>query len=110
MATKTGPGRFQPGGPGGPGRPRRSVEVAYVAAMASVVSVQDWKDITTRAVKDAKAGDDKARAWLSRHLVGDESLALAELLDEFKQLQETVKDLAASRAQTNGHRNDNRPP
>jgi hypothetical protein len=39
---------------------------------------------TQRAVEDAKKSDNAARSWLSKHLVGDEPLALAGLLQESK--------------------------
>lgn len=63
-------GRFQPGGPGGPGRKPRDREMAYLVAMEQVVDDQAWLAIIERAVQDAKAGDAKARSWLSGYLMG----------------------------------------
>lgn len=39
-------------------------------AMRAAVSAQDWTDIATRAVADAKAGDPQARSWLRDTLLG----------------------------------------
>jgi hypothetical protein len=64
-------GRFAPGNSGGPGRPKRATEAEYYAAFIEGVSLEDWREVVARAVTDAKAGDPKARAWLSKHLIGD---------------------------------------
>jgi hypothetical protein len=82
--------RFKPGNPGGPGRPRRAIEQQYLASMAAVVSIEDWEAITTRAVQDAKAGDNAARSWLAKHLIGDEPLALAELMEQVEALKAVI--------------------
>lgn len=76
-------GRFANGNAGGPGRPRRPVETEYLAALGDAVSLDDWRQVVRRAVEDAKSGDAKARAWLTRHLIEGEmsplyTLALAE--------------------------------
>jgi hypothetical protein len=63
------------------------VERQYLAAFAEAVSPSDWRAIIQRAVADAKAGDAKARDWLSKYLVGDEPLALVDLADELAQLK-----------------------
>jgi hypothetical protein len=62
--------RFQPGNPGGPGRPKRPVEEKYLKKLSTAVTLNDWKAIVQKAVEQAKDGDDKARAWLSDHLIG----------------------------------------
>lgn len=62
-------GRFARGNAGGPGRPPRTVEDTYLVTMADGVSVDDWAEIVSRAVEDAKGGDATARAWLSKHLL-----------------------------------------
>ena len=64
-------GRFAAGWKGGPGRPPRAVEADYLAAIGEVVSIDDWREIASRAVADAKSGDARAREWLGRYLVGD---------------------------------------
>ena len=63
-------GRFAEGNPGGPGRPRRETERAYLATLAEACPPSTWRVIVERAVKDAKAGDAKAREWLAAYLVG----------------------------------------
>jgi hypothetical protein len=83
--------RFKPGNPGGPGRPRRATEQQYLSSMAAVVTIEDWQAITSRAVQDAKAGDNAARTWLSRHLVGDEPLLLNELMEQVAELKATLE-------------------
>jgi hypothetical protein len=80
-------GTFGPGNPGGPGRPRRAVEREYLSALAEAVALEDWRQIVARAVQDAKAGDARAREWLSKHLMGDDPLALAELADELERVK-----------------------
>ena len=87
MSDRKTNGTFAPGNPGGPGRPRRAVERQYLAAFAEAVSPSDWRAIIGKAVADAKAGDAKARDWLSKYLVGDEPLALVELADELARLK-----------------------
>jgi hypothetical protein len=63
------------------------VERQYLAAFAEAVSPADWRAIIGKAVADAKAGDGKARDWLSKYLVGDEPLALVELAEELQRLK-----------------------
>ena len=63
-------GKFVPGNPGGPGRPPRATEESYLATMRETISQQDWKEICKRALKDAKAGDHKARQWIADFLIG----------------------------------------
>jgi hypothetical protein len=85
---------FKPGWKGGPGRPKRATEKKYLQAMTTQVSVKDWRAITARAVEDAKNGDSAARAWLSKHLVGDEPVALAGLLRELEDLKRAMRATA----------------
>lgn len=73
-------GRFAPGNPGGPGRPRRTVERDYLAALGEAVSPRDWQEVVARALADAKAGDGKARDWLTRYLIGDAPPRLIDLV------------------------------
>jgi hypothetical protein len=82
--------QFKEGNPGGPGRPRRAVEEAYHGALVEGVPLDDWKAIVARAVKDAKAGDARAREWLGKHLIGDEPLRLLELAEEVELLKEEL--------------------
>jgi hypothetical protein len=64
-------GRFAQGNPGGPGRPPTAKERGYLEALTAVCTLDEWRGICRRAVKDAKAGDARARDWLSKYLVGE---------------------------------------
>lgn len=72
-------GTFATGNAGGPGRPKRATEAAYFRALADTVTLDDWREIARRAVDDAKAGDGKAREWLSRYTLGLEPMTLQAL-------------------------------
>jgi hypothetical protein len=96
---------FKPGWKGGPGRPKRATEKKYLETMSGAVSLKDWKEITKRAVEDAKVGDGAARAWLSRHLVGDEPFLLADLLRKLAELEAAVREAAHGHEQTSADRN-----
>lgn len=63
-------GRFVVGNPGGPGRRRLTVEREYLAALGQAVSLEDWREVVARALADAKNGDNKARNWLAKYLIG----------------------------------------
>ena len=67
-------GRWLKGHPGGPGRPRRAVEQEFLAKLSDGVSLDDWAEITAKAVQAAKQGDAQARRWLSMYLLGDGNL------------------------------------
>ncbi len=64
-------GKFAAGNAGGPGRPPRATERDYLVALSESCSTNDWQEIVTRAVDDAKGGDAKARSWLASYLVGE---------------------------------------
>jgi hypothetical protein len=64
-------GKFVVGNSGGPGRPPRATERDYLIALSLSCSTDDWQEIVTKAVDDAKDGDAKARAWLAGYLVGE---------------------------------------
>lgn len=72
-------GRFAPGNGGGPGRPRRATERAYLATISAACPPDAWREIVSRAVADAKAGDAKARDWLAAYLVGRPETAAVTL-------------------------------
>jgi hypothetical protein len=72
-------GHFKRGNPGGPGRPRRAVERQYLAALSDAVTLDTWRAIVEAAVTAAKNGDGKAREWLTRYLIGERPLTLADL-------------------------------
>jgi hypothetical protein len=71
-----------PGHSGGPGRPRRPVEKEYLSALNRLVTLGDWEEIVKRAIVDAKNGDPAARAWLSRHLIGNRPMLPSRLQAE----------------------------
>jgi hypothetical protein len=73
-------GRFVAGNGGGPGRPRRAIEREYLAVISDSLSLEDWREVVTHAVEVAKQGDDKARAWLAKYVIGDAPIGLTELL------------------------------
>ena len=72
-------GRFALGNSGGPGRPPIEHERKYIDTLRSACTVEDWQAICKRAVRDARGGDDKARNWLSKYLLG-EPRPLAQVL------------------------------
>ena len=70
MNTK-GTGGFVKGVSGNPnGRPKKEREQRFLEITLSTVTFDDWKDIVTKAVKQAKTGDAVARKWLSDYLMG----------------------------------------
>jgi len=77
--SRDGNGRFTRGNPGGPGRPPRTTEKEYMRALSAACSLQDWTEIARTAVEKAKAGDARAREWLSRFLVGTPDQAAVAL-------------------------------
>lgn len=75
---RDGQGRFLPGHEiKSPGRPKREVETAYLETMYQGISLEDWSDITIRAVIAAKQNDWRARDWLSSHIVRKAAVTLA---------------------------------
>jgi hypothetical protein len=74
-------------GPGGPGGPRHAVERDYLAALVEAVTLSDWRVIVEQAEAQAKAGNPKARDWLSKHLLGDDPFALVALAGELQRLK-----------------------
>ena len=72
-------GRFAAGNPGGPGRPRRTIEREYMAALGEAVALDDWREVVARAVADAKAGDQGARNWLAKYLLGSTPRTLLQI-------------------------------
>jgi len=82
-------GQFSVGNPGGPGRPRRAVEIDYLSAIGDVVSIDDWREIASRAVVDAKSGDARAREWLAKYLIGEHPL---EVLHDYGNVNIYVPD------------------
>lgn len=63
-------GQFVKGYKGGPGRPKRNYEERYIRWMSRRVKKKDWDMIVDVAIANAKAGNSKARQWLSDYLIG----------------------------------------
>jgi hypothetical protein len=59
--------------------PRRAIERDYLVALAEAVPVEKWREICLATVEAAKAGDPKARDWLTRYLIGDSPMKLLHL-------------------------------
>ncbi len=80
-------GRFTQGNSGGPGRPPIVKEHEYLETLGTTCTVNDWQEICQRAIKDAKAGDHRARDWLSKYLlptnpsIADENEGDHEVID-----------------------------
>ena len=72
-------GTFALGHAGGPGRPKRSTEENYLQVLSEQVTLKDWTEVVQRALDDAKNGDNRARDWLGKYLMGDKP-AVAMLL------------------------------
>ena len=93
--------RFAEGNAGGPGRPPRRIERDYLRALAGVVDLDAWQEIVQRAVDDARNGDAKARAWLSRHLLptpsANEQVLKKIVADERAGIDPIELDASASR-------------
>lgn len=82
MSTRDGhdkQGRFTKENLGGPGRAPRPVERQYLAVLSDACTLGAWRDVVAKAVEDARAGDDKAREWLTRYLLGKTPMSLMEL-------------------------------
>ena len=64
-------GRWLPGQTGNPnGRPKRSTEQEYLDVMLSTCTPDHWRDITAKAIEQAKRGEWHARKWLSDYILG----------------------------------------
>jgi hypothetical protein len=68
-------GQFAVGNGGGPGRPPRQSEKSYLKVLMQCCSLEQWAEIVSCAVEDAKAGDGAARQWLARYLCGIPQMA-----------------------------------
>jgi hypothetical protein len=87
-------GRFSSGNQIGPGRPRRDVEAAYLDTLVGQIPLSQWQQVVEKALKNALAGDHRARIWLTDYLLGkpaqilelksQEVMALSKVLERFK--------------------------
>jgi len=73
MAERKKDGKFAKGNSisVGHGRPPRQTEDDYMAVVLGAVSLDDWKQIVSKAVEDAKSGDVQARKWIASLVIGD---------------------------------------
>jgi len=97
---KDNSGRFQKGNPGGPGRPARQVARDYLDTLSDAVTPDDWRKIVERARDDAMNGNEKARDWLTRYLLGN--MTLYELARREALGIESEHELAAEVEKANG--------
>ena len=93
-------GTFAKGHAGGPGRPPRQTEQAYLRTLAATITQDDWRAIVQTAIADAKAGDARARQWLSDWLLrGVPTLLDLAAADELEvdAVSDRVEDLRMAR-------------
>ena len=88
-------GRFSSGNSYGQGRPPRAVERDYLAVLSERLSLDDWREVVSRAVQDARSGDAKARDWLSRYALGSEPMSLTALALRERMQVSSEAELAA---------------
>jgi hypothetical protein len=48
----------------------RRTEGDYMGVLLDAVTLDDWRDVVTGALNEAKGGNPAARAWLAQYLVG----------------------------------------
>ena len=60
----------------GHGRPSRQTEDDYLRILLGKVTPDVWGDIVDSAVRQAKQGDNAARNWLTKYLVGTDHSSL----------------------------------
>ena len=64
-------GRFVKGASGNPqGRLPKETEKTYLEVCQNTCTFDVWREITMKAVEQAKRGDARARQWLSDYLIG----------------------------------------
>ena len=64
-------GHYALGTRGGPGRPTLKRETEYLRVMTDECTVEQWRDITRKAVTQAiEDGNWRARDWLTKYLIG----------------------------------------
>jgi hypothetical protein len=53
-----------------------------MATLGDAVTLDDWREVVARAVSDAKAGDQGARNWLAKYLIGTDPPTLLRIAAE----------------------------
>ncbi|MDA8746535.1 hypothetical protein N9N28_18070 [Rubripirellula amarantea] len=69
-------GQFLPGTKPGPGRPKKSKEDPYLKALQDAVPEYEFRRLVSITLAKAKAGDDRAREWIAKWLLGKERPAV----------------------------------
>ena len=70
MAERDEKGRFLKGTTGNPtGRAPKEREERYYRVLIQKLTDEDWAEIVTKAIRQAKTGDAKAREWLSQYVI-----------------------------------------
>ena len=71
MVARDSKGRFVKGASGNPqGRLPKETEKTYLEVCQNTCTFDVWREITMKAVEQAKRGDARARQWLSDYLMG----------------------------------------
>lgn len=74
------------------GRMPRVVEDKYIKKLHSTTKISDWVAICSKAIEQAKDGDDKARRWISEYLIGKPLQGL-DLTSKGEKIQQGVIDV-----------------
>ncbi len=66
-------GKFSTGNKIGTGRPARAIELDYLRTLSDTITLDDWRGICSKAVEDAKSGNSKARDWVTKYVMGNDT-------------------------------------
>ena len=66
-------GQFVEGNKAGTGRPSRAIELDYLRTLSDTITLDDWRGICSKAVEDAKSGNSKARDWVTKYVMGNDT-------------------------------------
>ena len=73
MSDRNSRGQFIKGNRAGTGRPTRAVELDYLRTLSDTITLDDWRGICSKAVEDAKSGNSKARDWVTKYVMGNDT-------------------------------------
>lgn len=73
MSDRNSKGQFVEGNKAGKGRPSRAVELDYLRTLSDTITLDDWRGICSKAVEDAKTGNSKARDWVTKYVMGNDT-------------------------------------
>lgn len=83
LAKRDAKGRILPGSPGiSPGRPPRARELAYLNVMIRTCTLDDWQEITAKAMEQAKSGNKDARKWLTDYIIGPAATIVQAIISQ----------------------------